>query len=257
MLRARPGEVVVWRIDLKDLAPRLAECDVALSAEERRRAARLVDDRKRAAYAVGRAALRTILGAYLGSAPKSLAFTTGPSGKPALARGDEGLSFNLAHAGDLALCAVADGSQVGVDIEALRPISNAGAIASRFFAPSEAAALERLPPDRRAHAFLRAWTRKEALVKAEGASAARELAAIELEIDPAAAPRLLAWRGRDRAGLPWALRDLELPPAYLGALALRGSILSVVARDFPRDALGKPEALASERTISTAESQVP
>ena len=253
MLRAQPGEVGVWLIDLDRLAPHLAEGEFALSAEERERAARLVDGRRRAAYAAGRAALRTILGAYLGTAPESLEFVTGRWGKPALAGGGAGIGFNLAHAGDLAVCAVADGGPVGIDVEVLRPVPNALAIARRFFAASEAAALARLAPDRRAQAFLRAWTRKEALVKAEGASAARELAAIELAIDPAAAPRLLAWHGRARAGLPWALRDLELPSPYLGALALRGSVASLTTREFPPDALGRPDALVSEAADATEE----
>ena len=248
MRRAQPGEVEIWRIELDRLAPHLAEGEAALSAEERQRASRLVDHRRRVAFAAGRAALRTILGAYLGSAPQSLRFTTGRWGKPALAGGGSEIAFNLAHSGDLAVCAVADGGQVGIDVETLRAIPNALAIARRFFADPEAAALERLEPDHRARAFLCAWTRKEALVKAEGASAAREMAAIELEIDPGAAPRLLAWKGRDAAGLPWALRDLELPPAYLGALARRGSFSALVTRDFPPDALGKPEALAANVT---------
>lgn len=86
--------------------------------------------------------------------------------RPRLAagRGDIGWS----HTGERLLIAYAPSGRVGVDVEARARRTRPLAIARRHFAPEEADALQALPPDARAQAFLRLWCAKEAVLKACG-----------------------------------------------------------------------------------------
>ena len=57
---------------------------------------------------------------------------------------------------------------VGVDIERLRPMPDCLAVAGRFLAPEDAAALAETPAVEREREFFMRWTRSEAMWKARG-----------------------------------------------------------------------------------------
>ncbi|QDU87222.1 4'-phosphopantetheinyl transferase sfp [Pirellulimonas nuda] len=125
---------------------------------------RLVRDVSRTRYVASHVGLRTRLAELTGERPEALRFSTGPQGKPSLVGGGNP-SFNLAHSGDWAALAVSTLGELGVDLEVFRKVRDARAIARRYFAPSEHAAIEVDEPDT---PFLRVWTRKEAVVKLIG-----------------------------------------------------------------------------------------
>ncbi len=166
--RLNSGEIHVWNASLDGSAH---EQDQALlSPDETERAGRYRFARDRLRFMAGRARLRTILGGYLGCQPAELSFLHGPHGKPRLATNEweEPLHFNMTHADSLALYAVTRAGEVGIDIERIREIQDWAGIAGNFFAPGEQARLRRLTAGRRTRAFLQAWTRREALLKASG-----------------------------------------------------------------------------------------
>ena len=111
-----------------------------------------------------RAALRATLQRYTAGA---LEFAHGPHGKPYL-RDAPQLQFNLSHSGGVTLVAVALDAGVGVDIERLRPMPDCLAVAGRFLAPEDAAALAETPAVEREREFFIRWTRSEAMWKARG-----------------------------------------------------------------------------------------
>jgi 4'-phosphopantetheinyl transferase len=177
-------EVRVWLVEL-DHGVGPEEVDraepgpelVTLSDDERARAARFVRVRDRRRFARCRAALRQILGDILGSPPAALAFRAVAKGKPELdlpvAGGDRpgagvALQFNVSHSSDLALIAVSWGLELGVDIEHLRQITEAERIVASFFTPAELTEFATVAPEAKAMAFLRGWTRKEAILKGLG-----------------------------------------------------------------------------------------
>ncbi len=57
---------------------------------------------------------------------------------------------------------------IGVDVESLTRTTYHPDIANRFFAPSEAAFLDRLGADQKRSEFIRFWTLKEAFIKGQG-----------------------------------------------------------------------------------------
>lgn len=159
-----PDAVHVWRVPL-DLAG-AADVQFVLSPEERVHAARFAIDRPRQVFIASRAALRSLLGRYLGVSPRDVTIVNDSQGKPQLTRGD--LCFNLAHSGELALIAVTRGCQIGIDLELLRPVDRSQEIAARNFHPAEIAAILATGAEELPASFLRCWTRKEAVLKAVG-----------------------------------------------------------------------------------------
>jgi 4'-phosphopantetheinyl transferase len=136
-----------------------------------------------------RAACARILADYLGGdGPPALKVADG--GKPHLADDPGRLSFNLSHAGRLALVAIAPGGvEVGVDVERLKERRDLPRLAARWLPPADATAIATAAPDERERLFHAAWTRHEARVKCTGAGLAGappspEVTAWPISIDP-------------------------------------------------------------------------
>lgn len=161
---ARTGPELVWRVDLD--AP---VADTAcLSQAERDRAGRFVFPRDRARFIAAHVALRQVLSSHTGVDAPLLEFELGKNGKPALVRPD-GVHFNLSHSQSVALIAIGRSDvEIGVDVEVLRSMADAEAMAASYFTAAEQRALAAVAPALRDRAFLICWTRKEACLKAIG-----------------------------------------------------------------------------------------
>jgi 4'-phosphopantetheinyl transferase len=161
-----PREVQVWCgwIDAPE-ADDPASVAV-LSDKERTRAAafHFAVDRRR--YTASHVMLRQLLGRYLDEDPRSLGFTKGPSGKPALSEGN--LQFNLSHSGPLALLAVTRDQAVGIDLELRWEMPDLAVLEERVFTPAALRRQQRLAPGQRLCGFYRRWTELEAIGKCRG-----------------------------------------------------------------------------------------
>jgi 4'-phosphopantetheinyl transferase len=209
------NEVHVWRVGLDGAAPA-----GVLSDDERQRAARFRFERDRRRFAAARASLREILGGYLGEPPERLRFGQGAHGKPVLAwPAASGVCFNVSHSDALALCAVSRGREVGVDVEALRPLPDADALAERFFSAAELAELRRLPDARRLQAFFCCWTRKEAYLKAIGCGLLQPLDAFDVSVAPEDLDCRLSVPAQPAEAARWLLLSLDAGPGYAAAVA--------------------------------------
>jgi 4'-phosphopantetheinyl transferase len=158
-------DVAYW--DLAGLRSRLAALSAFLTPDETARAARFAIPALRERYVLAHGILRETLAALTGDAPAALRFERGPDGKPALI-GVREVEFNLSKSGDGLLIATARNAAIGVDLEPLRPNSEARAIAARWFSAGERAILEQLGGGDFDRAFTTFWVRKEALLKAVG-----------------------------------------------------------------------------------------
>jgi len=217
--------VHLWRVELDVGAEAEAACRALLSADELARAGRLAETAARRRFVVARGTLRQLLGGLLGEQPRSVPIEEGPSGKPRLGGGRR-FHFNVAHSGDLALICIAEGAEVGVDLEALRPVPSAAAIARRRFSAAEADFVEQgkaettdSEPSEIDRRFLLCWTRKEAVVKAIGAGLDFDLRGFSVPLGPAGGVVELS---DPDGGEPqrWQLSDVPLGPDHMAALAL-------------------------------------
>jgi len=196
-------QVVVARLDpgpeetrsLRDL----------LSDAERERADRFRFAHHRRRFIVARARLREFLAARLGVHPERVELEHGANGKPWLAPrfAHTGWRFNVSHCDDVAVYAFSQGKDVGVDVEAIRPVQEADAIAAQFFSDGEREAYAALSPRRRVLGFLRLWTRKEAFVKALGAGFSMPPESVDLSSAPSG----------------WSVRSFFPVPGFIAALA--------------------------------------
>ncbi|MBW6436422.1 4'-phosphopantetheinyl transferase superfamily protein [Actinoplanes hulinensis] len=220
-----PGGADVWTIRLD----RTADAARWLTPADLRRAAAIGDPAAYRRFVVSHAALNAILADRLGVPAGDLPLRRGPRGRPHLA--GPGPHFSLAHAGDLAVVAVA-GRPVGVDVDHPRDGLDPRRMAARFFTPDESALVTMAGADAYPE-YLRLWTRKEACVKAAGSRLALGL---RLPVGGAAGGTLLV---RDPAGrLPgiFLVRDLPAAGVYRGAVALAGTgPARCRIREFDRD----------------------
>lgn len=196
-----PDAVHIWRASLG------AEVDFAaslLSAAERQRGDRFLQQQHRRRFRLARAFLRLILARYLPIPPAQIAFREGAHGKVYLSDDQAPLQFNLSHSGDLAVYAVTLSREIGVDIEWMDPKIAAEPLAARFFTPGECDVLAALSGHAQTRAFYQLWTRKEAYLKALGLG--------------------LSGLSQTMAGADTgAVMCFEPAPQYAGAVVLTGS----------------------------------
>ena len=222
-----PGgdEVHVWRAALDLPGARVASLEQTLAADERTRAGRLHFERDRSHFIVARGFLRMILGRYLNRAPRTLRFCSNPYGKPSLtpeSGGDAALSFNVTHAGGMALYAVTRSRAVGIDLDGIRMDVECDSIAEHFFSPRERRMLRAVPSAQRPEAFFHCWTRKEACIKARGLGLSIALDQFDVSVSPAEPAALLQTREEGQESSHWPLHDLPVGEGYVAALAAEG-----------------------------------
>lgn len=201
----KAGEVHVWRVPLSENDPE--QLGALLSRDEWIRAQRFHFERDRARFICGRGLLRTILGRYLLTDPRSLTFGEGPHGKPELTGVASSLRFNLSHSDDLMLLAVTHARAVGVDVEMIRENVPVETLADYYFEPEDAWGLRLLPAPQRVWRFYELWTSAEARLKADGAGISGGLKVLQ----------------PDR----WSLLKLTPAKGYTAALAVEGDDFQV------------------------------
>ena len=225
------GVVDVWSASLDPVSQSVSRLVSYLEPDERERAERYLSERDRGRFVAGRAFLRMLLGRHVGVPPGDLRFSYDAYGKPALAGAGRGVRFNLAHSDALAVCAVGEGcGEVGVDIERVRPIADAGSVSRAFLSPEELARLAAFPEPARLRAFYEAWTRKEALLKALGCGLTRRLEDLEVSFGPGEPARLLRSLSDPGEVERFSLHAFEPEAGYVGAVALAGRAVQVRQR---------------------------
>jgi 4'-phosphopantetheinyl transferase len=124
-----------------------------------------------------RGLLRFLLGHYLQMSPAKIQFEKGQYGKPFYQHKSH-LCFNVSHSKQYATVAINYQNDIGVDIEAIRPLENITTLAQRIFSESEQAYLFSLSADTQLSGFYKLWTRKEAVIKTNGEGLHATLATI-------------------------------------------------------------------------------
>jgi 4'-phosphopantetheinyl transferase len=195
-----------------------------LGLGERDRAARFRFPHLTHNFTVDHARMRLILGAYIGLAPEDLTFGVNEFGKPELSNIQNlpgRLRFNLSHTEGLTLLALCLNADLGVDVEAVRPISDLELIAQSHFSPREIIALEAFDPPQRQEAFFRCWTRKEAFLKAHGRGLSIPLDSFAVSLANEETSALLQCRWEPDEIRRWSMFSLDLGKGFIGALAIQ------------------------------------
>jgi len=220
------NEVHVWRARLDGAVAKAQHHEQTLDEDERKRAdhfARAVDRQR---FVVAHGILREIIGSYLRTEPQLLQFDRscricgGPHGKPVLRIPLANIRFNISHTAGLCVLAIAQGREVGIDVEEIREEVDIASIAKKFFTPQEHEALFRLPAGARRSAFFARWVRKEAYAKALGKGLTLPFDQFQISVE--AGESWIEASG-DAVKTPrWSLVEVFAGPGYAAALAIEG-----------------------------------
>lgn len=189
---ATTHQVDLWWADLDLAEPSVEASARLLTPSELARAERMMAPADRARAVVARALLRRLLGRLIGMAPALVPLRATPEGKPELA--GTPLCFNTSRSAGRVLIATSWTMAVGVDLEAVRPHLDTEAIAARFFAPAERAALASIDPATRPHAAYQCWSCKEAYVKGTGVGLSGSTSTVTTWVPGQASTTVGDWR---------------------------------------------------------------
>ncbi len=179
------------------------ECAALLTEDERVRVARFKFDRHQRESLTTRALLRTALSSRRPVPPEAWRFAVNAHGKPAV-EPDCGLQFNLSNSVGLVVCLIAEGADVGVDVESRERAGEILKLAPRVFSAEEQAQLRDLDDAEKLDRALSLWTLKESYIKARGMGLALPLdkfsfvfggdEGVQIEIDSSLEDDPVRWR---------------------------------------------------------------
>ena len=174
-------------------------------------------------HLVGRALARALLARVLGVDRLVAEFALNAWGKPSLP--GSGVEFNVTHSGDAVWVAVCRSAPVGIDVEAAAAATDPDALSATLHRAERAELRASRPADLRA-AFLRCWTRKEAVIKALGEGLSRPLASFRVRANSGSTGWLVEPPPSPFAR--WTVCDLPAPAGYHGSVAVMGENLPIV-----------------------------
>jgi len=220
MPRLAPNSVRIWYwLTASIAAETLERLEAVLSADERDRSQRFAFAHDRRDFVAAHVLLRRSLTLYGHLSPSEWRFEVTPRGKPRLAAEQSSpLAFSLSHTQGLVTCAVAHGTQLGVDVELVSKSIAHRDVAAHCFSEAENRRLGACPPQEYARRFAEIWTLKEAYGKATGIGLGHPLESYSFEVEDqrvgfVAPPELVPES--------WQFAVATPSPAYCLAVAVR------------------------------------
>lgn len=246
MLDLTSAEIHLWLLCCREISDvgLLERCRGILSFEEQERERRFRDPADQHRHRLTRTLVRTVLSRYAPIEPAQWRFQADRYGRPQILNTEEAaraLSFNIAHTRGVVLLAVTAVAALGVDVESVRERTSGLEIAARYFATSELAQLQRLPPAEQQQRFIHFWTLKESYIKARGMGLAMPLDQFGFELAPPGVA-LRAQRELDANPERWRFWLLGMPEEHIAAVCAlgNGAPQSIVTRKFVPFAADQP-----------------
>lgn len=225
VFRIEKDQIAVRYADVDRLLQELKKFESLLSTEEVERAGRFRSARDRQRYIVTHGMLRSLLAGYMDCEPRQVDIGSGIHGKPTLAgaEGEAHLHFSLSQSGAYAAFAFCLNRSIGVDIEEIKAIPEMEGVIDQHFTKKEAEFLRIGPEIQRLVRFYRIWTRKEAVLKAQGEGLLKALDSVDVAGKEDNGPRTVEVTGE--AGVEeYSVVDVDCQPGYATAVAVRGPI---------------------------------
>jgi len=206
----------IWLVELKKMDKDTSSLLNILDDTEQQRYHRLHRNHRHR-YLLSHAACRNILSRYTGYTASEIQYTLNTHGKPGLINSP--FTFNLSHSHDLAIIVIGAGTEIGVDVEYIKPKPNWKKLAKRFFNTDEYSYLLQQAENHQLESFFQLWTRKEAFIKALGTGLSTPLKSF----DSSHAEQIKI----DDADNCWYQKDLTLDSAYKGCVVQNTKIKKI------------------------------
>ena len=223
-------DIHVWIFELWRHSGEHTGRNTVLSREEISRSDRFRFSKDRDEFLIVHEAIRHVLSLYVNCSARDIRFTYGKYGKPRLEDRISDLRFNHSRSNGVAVCAVARGSEVGIDTEYVRSIKGFDTIITDHFTEKEATAIRDLPKWQQLEAFYTYWTRKEAFCKAVGRGLFLPLDSFEVAASLAGATRLVMVRDMPQEIDSWKLVDFTVHHKWRTTLCFQVGPSSMLAR---------------------------
>jgi 4'-phosphopantetheinyl transferase len=188
----------------------------SLAQEEIVRAKQYKHDVDRTRFTARRGILRQLLSRYSGVPATEIRYRTNPHGKLSVFSGSP--SFNLSTCQDWVAYAFAEGVDIGVDIECVRPLPELSRIVERFFSPDERDGLSALAASEQIESFYHIWIQKEAFIKAHGEGLAWPLEDFSVSVSPNQPGKLLSIRNNSMDVSHWKMACIVPENGWLAAV---------------------------------------
>ena len=220
-LRHKPDHVLVvlWPVSVPISNP----CWKTLDMNEQHRADMYIRNQHRERFVAAHYGVRRLLAEILDCDARTLRFVADANGKPQLS--GYSIQFNLTHSGNWAALAITPRSEVGIDVEMIRPVERS--LPQHYFSSREQAILATLKNEDWLHGFFRCWTSKEALLKAVGAGLSLPLDSFSVAIESNSQAFMLESSLAQLQPRDWSMLRLGCIPGYLGSLAFSSCLKSV------------------------------
>jgi 4'-phosphopantetheinyl transferase len=213
-----PGvALVVWIARVPELREELPALEALLDAREIERAGGFRFPEDRARFVAGRGLLRHGLRRYAPQIPATVEIAYSNLGRPFIPAEYDAPRFSISHTRDLVTLAFADVAQVGVDVEFMQAPVDLLDLAERILSEEDFRTFQAFPQVERQLAFFRAWTRKEAYLKARGEGIGTGLQDVSVSFAAEAASPVSD--RRDASSASWRLHTLPVPPDYMSCVA--------------------------------------
>lgn len=149
-----------------------------LSDSEKERAHRYKTQKLCESFVASRGRLREVLGLHLGLSPEKIEFTYNSFGKPSIhPKHSSQVCFNISHSYDHLAIAITENVPVGIDLE---HHSNVTEFYSTILSKKECEIFNNLTDQEKLIQLFKAWTLKEAYVKALGSGLNIDIQSIEV-----------------------------------------------------------------------------
>jgi 4'-phosphopantetheinyl transferase len=220
----KSNEVHIWYCSLNQHESKLSKFSCLISSDEKLRQKQFIFQNDRRNFTITRGVLRTILGTYLNREPSNIIFHYSNRGKPRIQNDNHkpSLFFSVSHSKDFALYALSRNSEIGIDIENIRDLTEMDLIVEHFFSEREKSIYQKLSESKKREAFFLCWTRKEAYLKAIGVGLYQPLSTFEVSIIPGDPVRLVSINNNTLLASNWTTYNLKIHVDYASACVIKG-----------------------------------
>ncbi len=223
----------MWYALIDRTQAEIGKFERSLSPEETDRARRFrkVSDRER--YLVRQGILRGLLSQYLNSDPSHVEIHRDVKGKPYLPAwmNPDNLQFSESDSDNMAAFAFCRSSRLGVDIEKIREFPDMLEVVEQHFTQREKHEILSCPQDQRLMLFYRFWTRKEAVLKAQGEGLLKPLDSVDVAGCQGPGPWKVGVPGE--AGVEdYSVSDVDGPAPFAAAVAVAGPVVEISVQHY-------------------------